>query len=177
MLQITEIVRIECVNIYKSWLFTHLKDTYHHTCALGRGTMICFPYVICLKNDQIVSDFLRKETTILVKEMQTDLIFELGYLGYLLTVLPSVKIFRPAIVSTELNREEKSQTIYLPLGARERIHSLWGARKTWWGSRPTFNPPLLWNSFDCNWRDRYQSTAGMQEMNLTTFWRLCNMMP
>ena len=118
-----------------------------------------------------------EQTTILVNEMQTDLIFELGYLVYLLTVLPSVKIFRPAIVSTELNREEKSQTIYLPLGARERIHSLWGARKTWWGSRSTFNPPLLWNSFDCNWRDRYQSTAGMQEMNLTTFWRLCNMMP
>ena len=51
--------------------------------------------------------------------MQTDLIFELGYLGYLLTVLPSVKIFRPAIVSTELNREEKSQNIYRWVPERE----------------------------------------------------------
>ena len=164
-------IKADCLHILK--IPYHTITLAHWVGALWSAFLMSYAW-------KMIKLFLiswEEQTTILVNEMQTDLIFELGYLVYLLTVLPSVKIFRPAIVSTELNREEKSQTIYLPLGARERIHSLWGAWKTWWGSRPTFNPPLLWNSFDCNWRDRYQSTAGMQEMNLTTFWRLCNMMP
>ena len=70
----------------------------------------------------------------------TNLIAELDNLFFLLTILVRVKVFRPVVITSGLNREEEeyfAKKTQLPLVAKGRIHSLRGATKTWWWQQVT----------------------------------------